>query len=98
MNPVRLFFRNDDVNRMEPGLVEMTDILNRLGAYVSHAVEPANLTDETRDWLLERAGRGVEIITHGYSHRRHDRGEFGTGDGLGLAFDEYDNEGRFHGR
>jgi twitching motility protein PilU len=30
--------------------------------------------------------------------KMHDRGEFGTGDGLGLAFDEYDNEGRFHGR
>ena len=30
--------------------------------------------------------------------KMHDRGEFGTGDGLGLAFDEYDNEGHFHGR
>jgi twitching motility protein PilU len=30
--------------------------------------------------------------------KMHDRGEFGTGDDLGLAFDEYDDEGRFHGR
>jgi twitching motility protein PilU len=30
--------------------------------------------------------------------KMHDRGDFGTGDGLGLAFDEYDDEGRFHGR
>lgn len=30
--------------------------------------------------------------------KMHDRGETGSGDGLGLAFDEYDNEGRFHGR
>jgi twitching motility protein PilU len=30
--------------------------------------------------------------------KMHDRGESGSGDGLGLAFDEYDNEGRFHGR
>ncbi len=30
--------------------------------------------------------------------KMHDRGELGTGDGLGLAFDDYDNEGRFHGR
>ncbi len=30
--------------------------------------------------------------------KMHDRGEFGSGDGLGLAFDDYDNEGRFHGR
>jgi twitching motility protein PilU len=28
----------------------------------------------------------------------HDRGEFGTGDDLGLAFDDPDNEGQFHGR
>ena len=27
-----------------------------------------------------------------------DRGEFGSGDGLDLAFDDYDDEGRFHGR
>jgi twitching motility protein PilU len=30
--------------------------------------------------------------------KMHDRGELGTGDGLGLAFDEYDSEGHFHGR
>ncbi len=31
--------------------------------------------------------------------KMHDRGETGSGgDGLGLAFDDYDNEGRFHGR
>lgn len=30
--------------------------------------------------------------------KMHDRGDFGTGDDLGLAFDEYDEEGRFHGR
>jgi twitching motility protein PilU len=30
--------------------------------------------------------------------KMHDRGDLGTGDGLGLAFDEYDDEGRFHGR
>lgn len=30
--------------------------------------------------------------------KMHDRGDLGTGDGLGLAFDDYDNEGRFHGR
>ncbi|NQX87279.1 MAG: PilT/PilU family type 4a pilus ATPase [Halioglobus sp.] len=30
--------------------------------------------------------------------KMHDRGDFGTGEGLGLAFDEYDEEGRYHGR
>lgn len=77
MRKTQVFFRNDDVNRMEAGLVEMTDLLNRLGACVSHAVEPANLVPEVRDWLLERHGKGVEIIQHGFAHTRHDRGEFG---------------------
>ncbi|MEZ5570545.1 MAG: PilT/PilU family type 4a pilus ATPase [Halioglobus sp.] len=30
--------------------------------------------------------------------KMHDRGDFGTGEGLGLAFDEHDQGGRFHGR
>jgi len=30
--------------------------------------------------------------------KMHDRGNFGTGDGLDLAFDEHDQGGRFHGR
>lgn len=73
----QVFFRNDDVNAPEPGLVEMTELLLSRGIPVSHAVEPANLTGQVRDWLLEVSPRGVEIIQHGYSHARHDRGEFG---------------------
>lgn len=30
--------------------------------------------------------------------KMHDRGELGTGEGLGLAYDESDQGGRFHGR
>jgi len=77
MSPTLVFFRNDDVNRMEPGLVETTAVLNRHGIPVSHAVEPANLTGETKDWLLSLPRDRVEIIQHGYAHVRHDRGEFG---------------------
>lgn len=72
-----VFFRNDDVNRMEPGLVEVTQLLAGQGVAIAHAVEPANLTTEVRDWLLEARGQGVEIIQHGYAHARHDLGEFG---------------------
>lgn len=72
-----VFFRNDDVNRIEPGLVEVTELLVRHQATVAHAVEPANLAAETRDWLLARTDQGVEIIQHGYAHVRHDLGEFG---------------------
>jgi peptidoglycan/xylan/chitin deacetylase (PgdA/CDA1 family) len=72
-----VFFRNDDVNRMEPGLVEMTQVLAAQGATVAHAVEPANLAPDVRDWLLDSQRIGVEIIQHGYAHVRHDLGEFG---------------------
>ena len=30
--------------------------------------------------------------------KMHDRGELGTGEGLGLAYEEHDQGGRFHGR
>jgi twitching motility protein PilU len=30
--------------------------------------------------------------------KMHDRGDFGTGEGLGLEFEEHDKGGRFHGR
>jgi len=30
--------------------------------------------------------------------KMHERGDFGSGDGLGLAFDDHDQGGRFHGR
>lgn len=77
MRKTLVFFRNDDVNRMEPGLREMTELLLARGVPVSHAVEPANLDEETRRWLLDVSDDGVEIIQHGYAHKRHDRGEFG---------------------
>lgn len=73
----RVFFRNDDVNHMEPGLVEITQLLVEQGATIAHAVEPANLSPEVRDWLLGLQGQNVEIIQHGYAHIRHDLGEFG---------------------
>lgn len=72
-----VFFRNDDVNRMEPGLVEITKVLADRGIGIAHAVEPANLTSEVRDWLLRERVNGVEIVQHGFAHVEHDRGEFG---------------------
>lgn len=77
MSKTLVFFRNDDVNRIEPGLREMTELFVERGIPVSHAVEPANLTDPTRDWLLGFRPEQVEIVQHGFAHTRHDRGEFG---------------------
>jgi hypothetical protein len=72
-----VFFRNDDVNRMEPGLAEVTQLFMEQGVPIAHAVEPANLSAEVRDWLLARRHRGVEIVQHGFAHTKHDLGEFG---------------------
>jgi len=77
MNQLTVFFRNDDVSRIEPGLVEITNLLNGMSIPISHAVEPANLECDAKNWLLERVSGGVEIIQHGFSHARHDTGEFG---------------------
>ncbi len=73
----QVFFRNDDVNRMEPGLTEISQLFMEQGISVAHAVEPANLSAEVRDWLLEAHGRGIEIVQHGFAHTKHDLGEFG---------------------
>lgn len=77
MQKTQVFFRNDDVNRPEPGLRETTELLLKHGIPVSHAVEPANLQEDTRRWLTDLAGSGVEIVQHGFAHAKHDRGEFG---------------------
>lgn len=77
MTETLVFFRNDDVNVIEPGLVEVTDLLTGFGAPVSHAVEPANISADCRRFLLERSDRDVEIIQHGYAHTQHGGGEFG---------------------
>lgn len=72
-----VFFRNDDVNRMEPGLAEMTQLFVEQRVPIAHAVEPANLSAEVRDWLLAWRDRDVEIVQHGFAHTKHDLGEFG---------------------
>jgi len=73
----RVFFRNDDVHRPQPGLAEVTGIFRARGVPLVHAVEPANLAAETAVWLREQPPHVVEIVQHGFAHVVHDRGEFG---------------------
>ena len=73
----RVFFRNDDVHRPQPGLAEVTGVFRERGLPIVHAIEPANLAPETTAWLLAQPPGTVEIIQHGYAHVVHDRGEFG---------------------
>ena len=74
------YFRNDDVNVLEDELVSVAARCMDEGVPLTHAVEPANVTNEAVTWLLEekaRRPRLVEIMQHGYDHVKRDRGEFG---------------------
>ncbi len=83
---MQVFFRNDDVRgTLDESLVYLTDSILSAGFSVSHAVEPANVTDEVAGWLLERRKAypaQLEIIQHGLDHSEKAvdlKGEFGGG-------------------
>jgi len=74
------YFRNDDVNVLDPELVAVTRRCTDEGVPITHAVEPANITDEAAAWLqaeMAEKGRLVEIMQHGWDHGLRDLGEFG---------------------
>ncbi len=70
-----IFFRNDDVREsLDRELVELTELCFKHGVAISHAIEPANVTPEVVDWLLESKKSFpelIEIIQHGYDHNRN---------------------------
>jgi peptidoglycan/xylan/chitin deacetylase (PgdA/CDA1 family) len=72
MNPICLFFRNDDVRgSLDKSLVRLTDIFVERKISISHAVEPANISTEVAQWLLamkNRYPKYIDIIQHGYDH------------------------------
>lgn len=75
-----VYFRNDDVNSLDRQLVDVTEILHEQGIPIIHAVEPANVKDDTVEWLLslkEKDPRLTEIMQHGFDHKKRDLGEFG---------------------
>jgi len=70
---INIFIRNDDVReKLDKSLLEITNICIRNEVPISHAVEPANVTKEVVDWLLQIKGEYphlIEIIQHGYDHK-----------------------------
>jgi hypothetical protein len=78
-----VFFRNDDVNLLDPQLQELFSIIVQEGeACVDMAIEPANVHPDTVEWLLSMKHSytdKISIITHGYDHIDHfpGQGEFG---------------------
>ncbi len=84
MNSSYVFFRNDDVRKdLDLALQELTDIFIKYRVPVSHAIEPANVSQKVVQWLLDLKQKNpglIEIIQHGYDHKIKNimqRGEFG---------------------
>lgn len=77
-------FRNDDVRgTIDKELVEMVDIFTGNEVPLTLAVEPANLSQEVVDWLIEiknKFPKYIELMQHGYDHTVKNTirtGEFG---------------------
>jgi hypothetical protein len=80
----QLFFRNDDVRgTLDKSLVEITNLFIQHKICITHAVEPANVTIEVSDWLMEMKKKNpglIEIMQHGFDHsvkNKEKMGEFG---------------------
>lgn len=79
-----VFYRNDDVrDKLDQSLVDFTALCVKKNMPVAHAVEPANVTQEVVDWLIEVKSAHpelIDIIQHGYDHNingKYHKMEFG---------------------
>ncbi len=79
-----IFFRNDDVrNKLDDSLIELTMLFISHEIPLTHAVEPANITKEVAEWLLQVKKEYpdlIDIMQHGYDHtvkNKFQKGEFG---------------------
>lgn len=67
-----IFFRNDDVrHELDQSLIDLTMLCIEHNVPISHAVEPANVTPEVSEWLIDMKKQYpnlIEIIQHGYNH------------------------------
>ena len=68
-----IFFRNDDVRgTLDKTLIELTELCVTNNVPISLTIEPANVTLEVVDWLLDMKSKYpelFEIVQHGYSHK-----------------------------
>lgn len=78
------FFRNDDVrSTLDDSLVAITNLFIKHGVPIVHAVEPANVSKNVVEWLIDikiKHPHLIEIMQHGYDHsikNTHRIGEFG---------------------
>jgi hypothetical protein len=84
------FLRNDDVrSTLDTELVELVELCKEFEVPISLTVEPANVSDEVVNWLMEEKEKHpgiIEIVQHGYDHKlkyskmiggKMKKGEFG---------------------
>lgn len=68
----KIFLRNDDVrNVLDQELIDLTQLCISHKIPISHAIEPANISEEVINWLLPLKMKHptlIEIIQHGYNH------------------------------
>ncbi len=83
-NQNTIFLRNDDVRQeLDPELITLTEMCIDLSIPLTHAVEPANVSNRVVEWLLNMKSKNpnlIEIIQHGYDHnlsKLHQKMEFG---------------------
>lgn len=67
-----IFIRNDDVRgTLDKELIQLVDLNIKHNIPISLTVEPANVTKEVVDWLLEKKRdypQLIELVQHGYDH------------------------------
>ena len=86
-----VFFRNDDVNTLDDTFSKLVEFFIAHSIPLVLAVEPANLTLEMVQYLLNAQTSYpilIEIVQHGWSHAEHDRGEFGGSRGYPDQLDD----------
>lgn len=94
-----LFIRNDDIrDTLDNSLVSLTEAVLCEEFCITHAVEPANVSSQVVDWLLQKKKEHpdkIEIIQHGVDHKIKTnppiRGEFGGSRGYQEQLLEIEN-------
>jgi hypothetical protein len=73
MKDTIILFRNDDIRgTLDDSLIELTDIFIERKIPLTHAVEPANVSDKVVNWLIDIKKTNpdlIEIVQHGYNHQ-----------------------------
>jgi peptidoglycan/xylan/chitin deacetylase (PgdA/CDA1 family) len=74
---MKIFFRNDDVRgSLDDSLIQLTELFVKYSVPITHAVEPANVSNNVVKWLIDtklNSNDLVEIIQHGYNHNNNNK-------------------------